>query len=428
MKILTLKQFIEANKKDKIKVINASKNDDLKMFKYMHAMSDWSDPIVRQARGIVFDLITGETVIKSFDKFFNYNQNEWMRNISEDDEVAATTLSSIKTKENKQLVAGLSEWPETFKKLRVYDKLDGSIMNVSVYKNELICTSSGSIDGIYPTYFKNALLNHLDDQIEKFKEKIKGKTLVFEFINPGLDPHIVDYKKNDLILLGMFDNKTYFDYEFTNEINQIANNFNFNQPKQYTKIKNLNDLQTLLKHLEEQETVVEGVVAVFLLLDDSIKRLKFKTPTYLKLHRQLDSIVFSPYTKANAIEIYKMFEDDIIDDLLAQYRPSNGNMQIIAYYKSLFNKHYNILNQVNQYLKENQIDVKDLDEPEKRKQVMKYIGQNYGSLGIMFVNQFYNGNDLSKIKISENEHLDIWFRGMIKKETEKLRKGVNRNE
>ena len=64
-------------------------------------MSDWSDPIVRQARGIVFDLITGETVIKSFDKFFNYNQNEWMKNVSEDDETAATTLSSIKTKENK---------------------------------------------------------------------------------------------------------------------------------------------------------------------------------------------------------------------------------------------------------------------------------------------------------------------------------------
>ena len=166
----------------------------------------------------------------------NYHQYEWVNgDLNEED---LLVLSNVK-KDNIHYLAQLTEWPETYDELRVYDKLDGSMMNVSVYNNELICTSSGSIDGTYPQLFKKALELHLGSKLDSFKQQIKNKTIVFEYINSALDTHVVLYDKPDLVLLGGFDHVTGQDLEFTNIFEtccvSVCDLFEINENKHYIK-------------------------------------------------------------------------------------------------------------------------------------------------------------------------------------------------
>lgn len=390
-----------------IKVSN--EDHSMNLYKYKSGLSDWSNQALKQARGIVYDK-SGNIVILPFEKFFNYHQYEWVNgDLNEED---LLVLSNVK-KDNIQYLSQLTDWPEKYDELRVYDKLDGSMMNVSVYNNELICTSSGSIDGTYPQLFKKALELHLGSKLDSFKQQIKNKTIVFEYINSALDTHVVLYDKPDLVLLGGFDHVTGQDLEFTNILNNIANTFNFTQPHYYKNIKTKNDVLNLLNQLEDED--VEGCVVVFKTSNDDKNhlRIKFKTQNYLKKHRAMESLVYSAYTFKSAKEIYKMLENETLDDYLDQFNSNKDTLHAVAQYKKLYDKHYMIKNEIIDYIKSNP-DIYDKLKSKQRLDIINYVEDRWGQLGVMLLSRIDKDEDIEDIILSEHYKISLWVNKQLK--------------
>lgn len=404
-----------------IKVSN--KDQSMFLYKYKSGLSDWSNQALKQARGIVYDKF-GNIVILPFEKFFNYHQYEWVNSdLSEED---LLTLSNVK-KDNIKYLAKLTEWPEKYDEIRVYDKLDGSMMNVSIYNNELICTSSGSIDGQYPELFKKALELHLDSQLDEFKQSIKNKTLVFEYINSSLDTHVVFYKKPDLVLLGGFDHITGQDLEFTTTLNKVATQFNFTQPHYYKNIQTKNDLLNLLDQLENED--VEGCVAVFKTSSDDKNhlRLKFKTQNYLNKHRKMEALVYSAYTFKSAKEIYKMLENETLDDYLDQFNSDINTFHAVAQYKKLYESHYKVKNEIIEYVKA-QPNIHDKLKSKERLDIMNYVQDRWGQLGVMLLSRVDKDENIEDIVLSEHYKISLWINKQLKEYIKEIKSDlINKN-
>lgn len=401
-----------------IKVSN--KDQTLFLYKYKIGLSDWSNNALKQSRGIVFDQF-GNIVILPFEKFFNYHQYEWVnQELSEED---LLVLSNVK-KDNIQYLSQLTQWPENYNQMRVYDKLDGSMMNVSVYKDELICTSSGSVDGQYPELFKQSLISYLGNQLEEFKSLIKNKTLVFEYINSSLDTHVVLYNKPDLVLLGGFDHVTGHDLEFTNILNQFANQFSFTTPHYYNNIKSKNDLLKLLEKLENEN--VEGCVVVFETSenDKNHLRLKFKTQNYLNKHRKMEALVYSAYTFKSAKEIYQMLENDTLDDYLDQFNSDVNTFHAVAQYKKLYDKHYRVKQEIIEYVHAHPEIYKKLKSKD-RLEIMQYVKDRWGELGMMLLSRIDKDEKIEDIILSQHYKISMWVNRQLKDYIKKIKSDIN---
>lgn len=399
---LKIDRFLTALDNNQIRRVT-NQDCTLSLFEYLSGLSDWSKPELRQARGIVYDHSTGELIVKPFDKFFNYHQYEWVT--KELNEESMLALSNVK-KENRQYLADLTMWPKQFDEVRVYDKLDGSMMNVSLYKNELLCTSSGSIDGNYPKMFTKTLENHLGDKLDEFKSELANYTLTFEFINPALDQHVVQYDFKDIVLIGGYDKEQQIDLEFTNQLDKFATQFNFRQPHYYSDVHSEQDMLNLMDKLEQSDQVIEGCVAVFLLNDGGVMRLKFKTPLYLKLHDTMSSITYSAYTFKSAKNIYQMLENDELDDYLNRFDLNEDNLIAISTYKQLFNQHYAIKQAIINYISNYEGDF-DIDmHSKKRKHIIEEINEQYGTLGQALISR-YEKDNISKIVLSKHYKIEL---------------------
>lgn len=401
-----------------IKVSN--KDQTLFLYKYKIGLSDWSNNALKQSRGIVFDQF-GNIVILPFEKFFNYQQYEWVnQELSEED---LLVLSNVK-KDNIHYLSQLTQWPENYNQMRVYDKLDGSMMNVSVYKDELICTSSGSIDGQYPELFRQSLISYLGNQIEEFKSMIKNKTLIFEYINSSLDTHVVLYNKPDLVLLGGFDHVTGHDLEFTNILNQFATQFSFTTPHYYNNIKSKNDLLKLLEKLENEN--VEGCVVVFETSenDKNHLRLKFKTQNYLNKHRKMEALVYSVYTFKSAKEIYQMLENDTLDDYLDQFNSDVNTFHAVAQYKKLYDKHYRVKQEIIEYVHAHPEIYKKLKSKD-RLELMQYVKDRWGELGMMLLSRIDKDEKIEDIILSQHYKISMWVNRQLKDYIKKIKSDIN---
>lgn len=400
-----------------IKVSN--KDQTLFLYKYKIGLSDWSNNALKQSRGIVFDQF-GNIVILPFEKFFNYQQYEWVnQELSEED---LLVLSNVK-KDNIQYLSQLTQWPKDYNQIRVYDKLDGSMMNVSVYKDELICTSSGSIDGQYSELFKQSLISYLGNQLEEFKNMIKDKTLIFEYINSSLDTHVVLYNKPDLVLLGGFDHITGQDLEFTNILNQFVNQFSFTTPYYYN-IKSKDNLLKLLEKLENEE--VEGCVVVFETSNDDKNhlRLKFKTQNYLNKHRKMEALVYSAYTFKSAKEIYQMLENETLDDYLYQFNSDVNTFHAVAQYKKLYDEHYRVKKEIVEYVRAHPEIYKKLKSKD-RLELMQYVKDRWGELGMMLLSRIDKDEKIEDIILSQHYKISIWVNRQLKDYIKKIKSDIN---
>lgn len=87
----------------------------------------WDIPYMLSARGLVIDMITGDIVARPYPKFFNYGENE------------------------------RAKWPENISSITVEEKLDGSLVIISTYKDELVVASSNSLTSKHVKLFTNYL-------------------------------------------------------------------------------------------------------------------------------------------------------------------------------------------------------------------------------------------------------------------------------
>lgn len=193
-----------------------------------------------KCRGLVLN-DEGEIVANCIPKFFNY------------EEIVVDGKANINFNQN----------------FTVYEKYDGSLIQVFMDSGELFVSSSGSFDNDYTKLAQKILEEKYPKQLEFIKETNRVN-FIFELIAP-LTEIIVDYEgETDMILLAVRESTG-------NEPNIVyLRAIGFNCAKRY-EFDDINDI-VRLKHLPFDNR--EGFVIQF----EDKTRMKFKFEEYVKLH------------------------------------------------------------------------------------------------------------------------------------------------
>lgn len=386
-----------ANEGTLLKNKNADKT--LTLFQYKTGISNWSNPTIRQSRGIVFDN-DGRVVVRPYDKFFNYHQYKWLETEN------AENLSSNMTLLQKKEVQRMTEWEDN-KSFRVEEKLDGSLMCVSVLNNELLVTASGSIDGEHSQYFYNMLKEKFSVvELEKLKEMIKGKTAIFEYIHPNIDPKVVEYDYKDIVLHGLIDVETGYDYAFETELEDLAQAFNFKRPYIYEDIQSEEDTLKKLETLEDEN--YEGFVVSFNMEKGVVKRLKFKTESYVSLHSAHGMINGNKPSLKGLMEVYKLIENDEIDDVLNKLSSNPFAIERVDKVKEVYDNFEEmkkrVLSDIQKYEEQYQSDIQSLlNDGSTRGQIIKNAKQQLDKSDVALYIRLLTFNANAKSEELKNE-------------------------
>ena len=164
------------------KFINEKQYDNISSFNFTkNAFQDrvWNSQTIL-ARGLFINTHTNEIVARSYNKFFNVNEREQTK--------IHNILKSFK-------------YPVT-----AYVKENGFLGMVG-YDSEsdsLVYASKSTCRGEYPDMVRKAFVRTVSentlDRIKCFLRDM-GLTLVFEVVEPGRDPHIIEYPEPTIVLL-----------------------------------------------------------------------------------------------------------------------------------------------------------------------------------------------------------------------------------
>jgi len=229
--------------------------------KYSQIHSPRAHPIVRECRGLVLEKDTWNIVAKSFDRFFNVGE-------------------TVEGEKND------FEWQD----FEVFSKEDGSLIIVYWYKGEWHANTSGSfglgpIEGFggswrdlfwFTAPFSTEDLDALANQ---------NRTYVFELCTPY--NKVVRRYRPSVYLLGAFDLQgadRWAQEVPQHTCDQIAETIQCKRPNTF-KFSSQNEVKKFLLEMEEKDSTFEGVV----LRDYNGLRYKWKTSTYLALHRIKDN-------------------------------------------------------------------------------------------------------------------------------------------
>lgn len=233
-------------------------NVDYILLKYDQINSDFSNPIVKECRGIILRKNDWKIVCYPFNKFFNYGEGH------------SDTID--------------------FATARVLEKVDGSIMKMWHDGIEWVISTNGKIDSTdvtcaigksFKELFIESLKNQLDNDETKYNEffqtlnEHKNFTYIFEMVHP-LTRLVIEYDKPDIRHIGTRNNDTYEELDI---------NIGIQKPIEY-KFNSFEDVVNMSRILPYSE---EGYVVV----DANWNRVKVKSPAYLAVHHLENNGVLS---------------------------------------------------------------------------------------------------------------------------------------
>jgi hypothetical protein len=231
------------------------------IFNYDQIRSDFSNPIVQEARGIIFSKGHWEhPVCWAFNKFGNYGES-YVHDL---------------------------DWDTAF----VSEKVDGSLIKVWYYRGSWHISTNGTIDAFkaeigdarmpdFGTYFEY-VLNRLyppriyrkafDDFTIDLDENL---TYMFELVGP-YNRVVIPYEEPAIYFLGARNKYTGEEFNCSPLTACALGMGRFKLPKQYP----LNSLEHCIKITENFPWDAEGVVAC----DAQFNRVKIKSPAYVLAH------------------------------------------------------------------------------------------------------------------------------------------------
>lgn len=216
------------------------------VLKYDMIKCDFTDPYVRECRGLIVDKFARKIVCRAFDKFGNYGE-------SYADEI---------------------DWASA----RVQEKIDGSIMKLWFNKNDgrwIVstnnCYDAYEVENAYGMNFGSEFTGALAEQVLDLDEWVdtldKDCTYIFELVSPR-NKIVVPYSERKVYHIGtrrMTDAK------------ELNVNIGVEKPKEYA----LDSLESCIKAASEFEDLDhEGFVVV----DKNWNRVKVKSPLYVAAH------------------------------------------------------------------------------------------------------------------------------------------------
>lgn len=341
--MLEIEKFIEDHKhEDWVTLLtkapyNLLKNEDANfvLFKYNQVDikdggSDFREPIVCEARGVIIDKHTLRARALSFIKFWNVQE---------------------------ELHAEI-DW----KTARVQTKIDGSkiLCWYNQYKNMWQISTSGTLDaykaqvnGMNYTYgdlFNEAISNIKLDIYALSEVLDKNICYTFELVSPKARI-VVPYNKTKIYFIGARDLYSFKEID----PNGIELSKLIKTPKEY-KLRTLDDC---LKATEKMGFDEEGFVVV----DNNWNRVKIKSPAYVSVHHlRLNGNI----SNARLLDIIERRQDDL---LLKYYPEYKENIDKVNDAKNKFNERLKVrlLNLNNELIGKYHLD---------RKSIAEYIKMN----------------------------------------------------
>lgn len=209
-----------------------------------------------KARGLFIYKDTTDIAARSYDKFFN--------------------IGELTTKFPDLTELGLTL------PLVGYEKGNGylGIVSWNKVKDELIICSKSTNEGTYAEYFQGMIFDYIDKVKLVDYLKINNVSFVFEVISPSWDPHVINYKRDELILLDVIKNEfklSKLDYNELIEIHKeiTLGKSNFRCKKLLYKFDTLNELTETIKSIKSHE--IEGLV----IEDSNNKMIKYKNSWFM---------------------------------------------------------------------------------------------------------------------------------------------------
>lgn len=266
------------------------------IFNYDQIRSDFSNPIVQEARGIIFRKGSWENpVCWAFNKFGNYGEG-WVKDI---------------------------DWSTAF----VSEKVDGSLIKVW-WDGSWKISTNGTIDAWkaeigdarmpnFGTYFEYTLRRLYQPRIyrkafEDFTIDLdENLTYMFELVGP-YNRVVIPYEEPAIYFLGARNKYTGEEFNCSSLVAGVLNMGRFKLPKQYP----LNSLEHCIKITKNFPWDAEGVVAC----DAQFNRVKIKSPAYVLAHYTRNNNVITrrhliKVILQNEVEEFKCYASDYVEEL-----------------------------------------------------------------------------------------------------------------
>jgi len=225
------------------------------VLKYDMINCDFTDPYVRECRGLIVDRISHEVICRAFDKFGNYGE-------SYADEI---------------------DWASA----RVQEKIDGSIMKLWFNKREnrwIVstnnCYDAYEAENAYGMNFGSEFTGALAEQVLDLDEWVdtldKDCTYIFELVSPH-NKIVVPYSERKVYHIGT---------RRVTDAKELNVDIGVEKPKEYA----LDSLESCIKAASEfNDLNHEGFVVV----DKNWNRVKVKSPLYVAAHHIASNNVFT---------------------------------------------------------------------------------------------------------------------------------------
>lgn len=268
---------------------------------------DWNIQNIK-ARGLFLNTKSYEIIARSYDKFFNIGEIE-------------DNVNLIPNKKGDNLLDNLN-YP-----LIAYEKENGflGITGYDTLNDCPIIASKSTINGLYRNWFNDILKDTLKDNFDEFFKDLKRLNLsaVFEVIDVVNDPHLIEYKKSNVILLDLIKREQRFSKLNYNELLSFAAKYNLSVKQKAYILQNEKDFIDFKNKCSNNDIKLEGYV----LEDTNGFMFKVKLPFYLswkKIRNFLEKndglIVGKDYTNFNEEEVKiinfiiknSLFEESII--------------------------------------------------------------------------------------------------------------------
>jgi len=162
---------------------------------------EWSD-LTTKARGLFINVIENKVVARSYEKFFNIN-------------------------ERPNVKIDMLQYKLSFP-IRAYVKENGFLGIVSYDKenDDFFIATKSTNQGDFVKYLKDIFETQVKNK-EELKQYIKDNNVsfVFECVDINNDPHIIEYKENELFLLDIIYNDLNFKKYSYEELCKISQQF-----------------------------------------------------------------------------------------------------------------------------------------------------------------------------------------------------------
>lgn len=309
----------------------------------------WNYNNSREARGITFNMKTGQIICRPFHKFFNVDENKYSQRNNID-------------------------WDN----IVIMKKLDGSLVTPVLINNKVFWKSKSSFysDVARKTQklYENSDVN-FKLTIENYLKN--GKTPIFEYISPD-NRIVVEYQEETLVLLNVRDIQT---GKYTGESETISHI--------EKSILNIDELINYVRNLKD----IEGFV-VF----DGNDFYKIKTNWYIERHHIISGISYRT--------ILEYILNDSIDDYVStinQLGYKKLSKEILKMWDKVVNYYYNLESEI--------MNIYESNSGKEIKDFAIYVHENYSKYSAVLFDIYKKKDYNSNIKKLVYNHFNEKWKG-----------------